>query len=77
MAKFIWLKSSCSFKLLRSGRLVSIEERQLTIKILFFNFFSVDAAGASFFIIMMHAATFITQEEVEGFDIEMDSIQTV
>ena len=34
-------------------------------------------AGASFFVIMLHASTYVPQEAVEGFDLEMDGIQTV
>ena len=34
-------------------------------------------AGASFFVIMLHASTYTPQDAVEGFDLEMDSIQTV
>ncbi|KAK7497116.1 hypothetical protein BaRGS_00011646 [Batillaria attramentaria] len=35
------------------------------------------AVGASFFVIMLHASTYTPQEELEGFDIEMDSVETV
>ena len=34
-------------------------------------------SGASFFFIMLHASLYISQEELEGFDIEMDSVETV
>ena len=34
-------------------------------------------AGASFFVIMLHASTYVPQEAAEGFDLEMDGIQTV
>ncbi|GFN91285.1 pra1 family protein [Plakobranchus ocellatus] len=33
--------------------------------------------GASFFVIMLHASVYKTQEELEGFDIELDGVQTV
>ncbi|XP_025103026.1 prenylated Rab acceptor protein 1-like [Pomacea canaliculata] len=67
------------------GRELSIAQQYAAVGALSFPLFWIAGAGsavfwiigASFFIIMMHAATFITQEEVEGFDIEMDSIQTV
>lgn len=33
--------------------------------------------GASFFVIMLHASLYRTQEELEGFDIELDAVETV
>ncbi|XP_059142630.1 prenylated Rab acceptor protein 1-like [Physella acuta] len=33
--------------------------------------------GASFFVIMLHASFYQTQEELEGFDLELDDVQTV
>ncbi|KAL8572008.1 hypothetical protein ACOMHN_038366 [Nucella lapillus] len=67
------------------GREVSVAQQYAAVGVMSFPLFWLAGAGsavfwiigASFFIIMLHASTFRTPEEEEGFDLEMESVETV
>ncbi|XP_076438317.1 prenylated Rab acceptor protein 1-like [Babylonia areolata] len=67
------------------GREVSLAQQYAAVGVMSFPLFWLAGAGsavfwiigASFFVIMVHASTYRTQEELEGFDLEMDSVESV
>ncbi|RUS80158.1 hypothetical protein EGW08_012081 [Elysia chlorotica] len=67
------------------GRELSLAQQYAAVGVASFPLFWLAGAGsavfwvigASFFVIMLHASIYRTQEELEGFDVEMDAVQTV
>ncbi|KAI8767947.1 prenylated Rab acceptor protein 1 [Biomphalaria glabrata] len=67
------------------GREVTLAQQYAAVGALSFPLFWLAGAGsavfwvigASFFVIMLHASFYMTQEEQEGFDLELDDVQTV
>jgi len=67
------------------GKEVTVAQQYGAVGVLSFPLFWLAGAGsavfwiigASFFVIMLHAGFYRTQEELEGFDLELEEVQTM
>lgn len=49
----------------------------LAYKIIFYQWVFLSISGASFFVIMLHASMYMTAEEAEMIELEMEEVQTM